>query len=407
MASSKPSLHYGWHIVWSSTVGIFACLGLGRFALGMLLPGMGRALGLDYFQMGMISTLNFTGYLIAVLGCGAVVARIGHRVVITMALLTVGLTMILIGNATSYAMILVLYFLTGIGGGGANVPIMALSSAWFAKSLRGRATGFVVIGSGFAILLAGKLIPWLNGREGAEGWRLGWRVLGGIVLAAALIDWLVLRDSPREKGLRPCGETASAGDGGDWGLPEREIIVRRLAHMGTLYFLFGATYVVYVTFIVTAMIRDRGFSETVAGNFWAWAGTLSLLSGPIFGPMSDRFGRRTALMTVFAIQACGYLLAGLRGAPPQALYASIACFGLTAWSIPSIMAALVGDLVGSRLAAKIFGCITFIFSLGQISAPAVAGMLAQQSGSLYSSFLMIAALAAGGAVLAAFLPRRL
>ncbi|MCA1764697.1 MAG: YbfB/YjiJ family MFS transporter [Desulfobulbaceae bacterium] len=59
--SGNPSrIHYGWHIVWSSTLGIFSCLGLGRFALGMLLPAMGASLGLSYSQMGLISTANFS-----------------------------------------------------------------------------------------------------------------------------------------------------------------------------------------------------------------------------------------------------------------------------------------------------------------------------------------------------------
>ena len=408
MPSPHPPsrIHYGWHIVWSSTLGIFACLGLGRFALGMLLPAMGASLGLDYSRMGLISTFNFTGYLIAVLGCGAVASRIGHRLTITLALLTVGSSMILIGRTHAYATILLLYFLTGIGSGAANVPIMALASSWFTSRRRGRATGFVVIGSGFAILLAGKLIPWLNLKGGTEGWRLGWIVLGGMVLTVALLDYLVLRNSPGEMGLEPCGEKIAAAATTDWHVPEKKISRRNLAHLGAIYFLFGASYVVYVTFIVTSMIRDRGFSESLAGNFWAWVGALSLFSGPIFGTMSDRLGRRTALITVFSIQATGYLLAGLQGLPEIFLYVSIGCFGLTAWSIPSIMAALVGDLAGPRQAAGVFGFITFIFSFGQISAPAVAGVLAEQSGTFASSFLLTAVLAGSGALLAGFLPRK-
>jgi MFS family permease len=70
------------------------------------------------------------------------------------------------------------------------------------------------------------------------------------------------------------------------------------------------------------------------------------------------------------------------------------------------MAALVGDLAGPRQAARVFGFITFIFSLGQISAPAVAGMLAEQSGNFSSSFLLTAVLAGSGALLAGFLPRK-
>ncbi len=49
---------------------IIACLGFGRFALGMLLPSMGTSLSLDYAEMGAVSTGNFLGYLLAVLASG-------------------------------------------------------------------------------------------------------------------------------------------------------------------------------------------------------------------------------------------------------------------------------------------------------------------------------------------------
>jgi|GEM_PF-6412921 len=79
MRETSPSLHYGWHIVWAGTLCIFASLGLGRFALGMLLPAMGGSLRLSYSQMGLVSTMNFVGYLIAVFFCGTLTARFGHR----------------------------------------------------------------------------------------------------------------------------------------------------------------------------------------------------------------------------------------------------------------------------------------------------------------------------------------
>ncbi len=403
-SGNHSGIHYGWHIVWSSTLVIFSCLGLGRFALGMLLPAMGASLGLSYSQMGLISTANFSGYLLAVLGCSLLTARLGHRLVIFLAMLLIGGSMILIGISKVYLIILLLYFLTGIGSGGANVPIMALLSSWFASKSRGRATGFAVIGSGFAILLAGKLIPFLNAKGGEEGWRLGWMTLGAIVLIAGLISFLVQRNSPREMGLQPYGSSAVQKNAP---LPDVETGIDRksVLHLSAIYFLFGATYVVYVTFLVLSLVNDRGFSEMSAGNFWAWVGALSLLSGPIFGTMSDRFGRKAALVTVFSIQSLAYLLAGLQEVPVIFLYASIGCFGITAWAIPSIIAAMAGDLAGPQRAAQVFGFITFIFSLGQISAPAVAGILAEQSGNFSSSFMMTAVLAAGGAILSALLPR--
>jgi MFS family permease len=94
-------------------------------------------------------------------------------------------------------------------------------------------------------------------------------------------------------------------------------------------------------------------------------------------------------MIVFSLQAISYLLIATR-LPGLFLYLSIAFYGLVAWSIPSIMAAAVGDYFGARRAATAFGFVTFIFGLGQVSGPAIAGILAEKAGSFSSSFYMAA-----------------
>ncbi len=70
--------------------------------------------------------------------------------------------MILVSRAKSFEYVLALYFLTGIGSGASNVPVMGLVSHWFASTVRGRAAGFIVIGSGFAIVISGKLYALYN-----------------------------------------------------------------------------------------------------------------------------------------------------------------------------------------------------------------------------------------------------
>ena len=51
-------------------------------------------------------------------------------------------------------------------------------------------------------------------------------------------------------------------------------------------------------------------------------------------------------------------------------------FGLSAWSIPAIMAAACGDALGPRLAPAALGFITLFFGIGQALGPAVAGAIA-------------------------------
>ncbi len=404
--SRTRSFHYAWVIVGTGMLCVFACLGFGRFALGMILPSMASGLGLSYAQLGYVSTGNFVGYLASVLVCAPIAARIGSRRLIFLALLLVGTSMLLLGRAAGFASLLALYTLTGIGSGAANVPVMGLIARWFHSAKRGRAAGFVAIGSGFAIIVSGWLIPFINRLEGADGWRTCWLVLGAAVTAIAFVSVLLLRNRPEEKGAEPFGaDRASAGASQAMAAAAHLAVGSRPVYvLGALYALFGFTYAIYVTFIVTALVRERGVSEGVAGTFWSWVGLLSLLSGPVFGTLSDRLGRRTALVLVFFLQMLAYALAA-GDLPRVSLYLSVAFFGVAAWSIPSIMLAAISDYVGPERALGAFGFITFFFGIGQIAGPSIAGLLAESTGSFSSSFLLAAALAAAAIATCSLLAR--
>ncbi len=155
---------------------------------------------------------------------------------------------------------------------------------------------------------------------------------------------------------------------------------------------------------MTTLVRERGFSETIAGNFWSWVGFLSLFSGPVFGTLSDRLGRKAGLMIVFSLQTLAYLMVAMN-LPPLFLYLSIGFYGLVAWSIPSIMVAAVSEYVGVDKALAAFGFITFIFGLGQIAGPSIAGILAEKAGGFSSSFFMAAAFAGLAIALTSFLKK--
>ncbi|MEO5336086.1 MAG: YbfB/YjiJ family MFS transporter [Magnetospirillum sp. WYHS-4] len=396
----RLSFHYGWAIVAAGTLTVFAAIGLGRFALGMLLPSMGQGLDLSYAEMGFLGTANFLGYLGAVMVAGHVAQRFGARAVVGAGLFLVAGTMILMGAAGGFAAALLLYAATGVGSGFANVPIMGLVSHWFGRGLRGKAAGLMIVGNGLAIVTAGQLVPWINGWGGAAGWRWGWAVLGAIALLAAAAVAATVRNDPGDLDLEPLGgETgAPAPAAGPAGTAPRKAVL----HLGAIYFLFGATYSVYVTFIVTTLVKEQGFPEDTAGAFWAWVGFLSLFSGPVFGTLSDRTSRRTGLIAAFLIQALAYGLAS-GGLPGAAVLLSVSLFGFTAFAVPTIMAAAVGDTLGPARAAKAFGLVTVFFGAGQVAGPAVAGLLAEASGSFAVAYGAAAAAVLSAALLALFL----
>jgi MFS family permease len=395
--------HYGWIIVLTGMFVLFSCLGLGRFSLGMLLPSMGISLKLNYSQMGLIGTGNFVGYMMAVVLAGMLARGIGARWTITAGLVLVGGSMALISQAMGFIEVMSLYVATGIGSGLANVPMMGLVSHWFLKSNRGRAAGVMLSGNGIAIVFTGLLIPWINTIIGAEGWRIGWLTIGVISLFIAIVSGFLLRNEPGEKGLTPLGEavtatTSTAPKQNSRRKPNRWAMV----HLGCIYTLFGATYVVYATFIVTTMVNERGFGENTAGTFWAVVGGLSILSGPLFGWLSDRLGRKVGMIVVYTLFTISYILVAA-DLPSSFLYASIGIFGLAVWSIPTIMSAAVGDYTGPARAVKAFGFITLFFGAGQIAGPALAGFLADMTGTFSMAFWLCAILTASAVVLTYFL----
>lgn len=399
---STNRYHYGWVIVFAGTLTVAACFGLARFTFGMLLPSMRDALGMSYDQMGFLGTVNFAGYLAAVGLTPLLLRRFTPRSLITSGLMLIAACMFAISVSHAYGSILTLYMLVGIGSGLANIPLMVLVSYWFRRDRRGLAAGFIVIGSGFAIIFSGFLIPYLNARFGAQGWRAGWFTIALIVLAIAVIAATLIRNSPEEKGLEPHG-TPGKVDYDPSETKGRFSIIQILAHLGALYFVFGATYVIYGTFIVTTMVEEYGFAEASAGRFWSWIGFFSLFSGVVFGILSDRIGRKGGLMAVFAVQTVAYLLAGSSLAA-KVVYISGALYGVAAFAIPAIMAAAIGDYLGKARAAAGFSMITFCFALGQTVGPAVAGMAANTTGTFAGSYLASGGLTIVAAMLSYFLP---
>ena len=398
----KLPFHYGWLIVIAGTLTLFSCLGLARFAFGMLLPGMREGLGLAYDQMGYLGTGNFIGYLFSVAITPVLLKIFRPRITMSSSLLLIAFSLAGMSQSGSFRQLLVLYTLTGIGSGLANISTMVLIAHWFRREKRGQAAGLMVFGNGVGIIFSGLLIPFFNQAYGNNGWRMSWLLLAGITISISILTVLLVRNDPEVLGLEPIGSKTPFSEA-ELSSPDTANSGRILISLGLLYLAFGATYMVYGTFVVTCMLEDYGFSEVAAGQFWSWVGFFSLFSGMIFGTLSDKIGRRGGLMIVFSVQTLAYLLAG-SGLGTPALLLSVFLYGIAAWAIPAIMTAAVGDYLGIAKAAAGFSLITFFFAGGQTIGPAVAGLMAEHYGSFSPAFLLSAFITAGAVLFALSLP---
>jgi MFS family permease len=419
-AAARRRIHYGIFILGLVVLVVFSALGLARFGYTSILPAMQESLHLSNTQTGLLQSWNLIGYVVTVAFAGVLASRFGPRIVISIALLVVAAGMSLTGLVPTFGAACAGRFLAGVGGAGGNVPAMALLSSWFGTRRRGLAAGVGVGGSSVALIVTGPMIPAILQRNGPDGWRLSWYVLAGLTLAVFVAAALFLRNRPAEKGLRSIGEAGAehgvpvqgqegiqgteeavpsrSGQGAegtvasnaslDWGSVYRSRLLWKLAG---IYFGFGFSYIIYATFFVRYLTGEAGFSRAGAGALWMQVGMVSIVSGFLWGSVSDRWGRRAALLWVFGLQGSAFMLFGC-SQERWGVYLSATLFALTAWSVPALMAALCGDLFGARLAPAALGLITMVFGLGQALGPYLAGVIADATRSFAPAFL-----AAGGA----------
>jgi len=320
----------------------------------------------------------------------------------------VGLGMLLPATSTGLVTASVWRALTGVGSGASNVPAMGLLAAWFASKRRGMATGIGVAGSSLALITVGPLAPGVLEAYGQSGWRVCWLLFGMAAMALAVVACVFLRNRPADLGLRPLGadpkEPIPAPVNGAAGLHWGSVYRSRLVwHIGLVYVANGFSYIIYMTFFVKGLIADGGYTAQQAGRLFMTMGWFSLFCGLLWGSLSDTIGRKHALTIVYLIHTAAFSLFYLWPTPAGFTLSAI-LFGFTAWSIPAIMAATCGDVLGPRLAPAGLGFITLFFGIGQALGPSVAGAIGDAADSLLPSFLLAGGVAFLGALGAVFLP---
>ncbi|MBI2162854.1 MAG: YbfB/YjiJ family MFS transporter [candidate division NC10 bacterium] len=395
-AAIPPRLHYAWVIVGLGHLNVLSALGFARFGYTMILPGMKEGLQLTYAETGWLATGNFVGYLVASLIAGLVASRWPPRGLILIALscLVIGL------GATSlvsgFPSALAARTFTGLASGAVYIPAMALPTLWFAPHRRGLGTGIQTGGSGLGLVLSGLLIPVILRWSGPEGWRHAWLLLAILVGVVWILVLALLRNRPEEIGQLPYGASGAPPPPPAGPARWREVFANPgLWVLGAIYACFGFSYVIYATFFAAYLVKEGGLSPAAAGQLWGLIGVLSIPSGILWGALADRIGKRFGLAIVFGLHAaCFATFALARGT--TGFLSSAILFGLTAWSIPAIMAAAVGDYARTSLAAAALGFITIIFGVGQAIGPPIAGGLADWTRSFSGAFLLASGVALVG-----------
>jgi MFS family permease len=401
----RPRLHYAWVTAALGHLNVLSALGLARFGYTMILPSMKEALRFTYAETGWLATGNFIGYMIGSPLAGLLASRWPLRRLILTALLGLAAGLAATGLVGGFLSAFVLRTLTGLASGLVYIPAMTLATVWFAPQRRGMGAGIQTGGSGMGLVLSGILIPATLERFGPDGWRQAWLLLAVLVAATWILMLAFLRNRPEDVGQSPYGTTASTHRPSTGSPGWREIFTnRRLWGLGGIYACFGFSYVIYATFFAAYLVKEGGLSPATAGKLWGMVGVLSLPSGLLWGSLADRIGKPAGLALVFGIHSVSFATFALARTMP-AFILSASLFGLTAWSIPAIVAAAVADYAPTSLAAAGLGFLTILFGVGQAISPPIAGRIADWHQSFSASFWLCSGVALVGCVAALALRR--
>ena len=368
-------IHYGWVIVGVGVLVKMTGLGFGRFAYPMLLPNMRGSLGFNYAEMGLLSGAIMMGYLLFSLIGGMLATRFGPKRVVIASLLCGALSMFFISRFSGFSPLLFFSFAMGAGAAGSHISITTMPMAWFEEMRLGRALGIVTGGTGLGIIVTGLLLPYLLFSMGKEAWRQCWLLLGLITFSVAVIGWVLLREKPGQITLIP---SSLNGNKPPLLSAERQNGLNIKA-IFIIYFLFGFAYNIYATYFVAHMVEEIRLTEKAAGDIWAIFGWMCTGSGLIWGYISDRLGRREALLWNNGIISFSVLLPLLLHQPFY-LGLSAFLFGTTFLGTVTIIAAAIGDQVAEKR-ASVYGLVTLIHGIGQFLGTTSGGYLKDLTGS--------------------------
>ena len=304
---------------------------------------------------------------------GFLADKFGTRRLLAMALAIVTLGDVFLGLAGSYQQLLFWKVFVGLGTGVSFVAGARYVSDMFAGSRLHLAQGFygasVLLGSGFVIYA----IPLLSA---AFGWRGAFFFTAGFAALAAVI-WIWLNPAVPQK-PHPPARLASM-------LAHPQLWLLGLVQMAS----FGLIVVVGV-WISTYLSRSFHLTAREAGKIGSLVLVLGVLSRPLGGILTPRWGARGTLRIGLALNviAClsfglgsgslthsssGVLLLGIGGGLP---YAGI--FNRAAALFPARAGAAMG--------------LVNMLGIGMIlAAPPLIGHVVDWSGSFQSSFLALGA----------------
>ena len=361
-------------------------LGIGRFAYSLVLPDMRDSLGWSYSAAGFMNTVNAAGYLAGALIAAKLIKRFGLSATVRGGTLACILSLALCAMSGNFIVLSLARLLVGIGAAAGFVGGAALA-ATIAQSRPERANFLLSLfyaGPGLGILSSGLIAPFVLQAFGPGSW---WIVWWAMTILTAMMSLPLMLAPFETRGL--IADAAQA-----------EFAVRPVLVYLTGYFLFGAGYIAYMTFMI-AYVRDAGGGAAAQSAFWCLIGLSAFVTPWLWrGVLAlDRGGVSTAI--ILGVNAIGAGLP-LFGQSPALLAISALVFGVSFFALVGSTTAFVRFNYPPSAWPKGIAAMTIAFGIGQMLGPTAVGAVTDAFGSLSYALNISAALLALGAIASAF-----
>ena len=337
-----------------------------RFAYALMLPAMRADLGLNYSQAGALNTANAIGYLGGALFAARYVSALGNRRLFCTGMVATVIAILGSGLTGDFVAQLGLRTVTGVGGAMVFICGAVLASNIFPDRPRLASSAIAVYfgGAGAGILLSGACVPPLLAIAGDDAWRSAWLAIGIVsALFAAFAIWAA----------RQIDEPSSGARGGAWPIAELRAALAS-------YFLFGAGYIAYMTFVVAWMV-SHGRAALDVSLTWGTLGIATLVAPLAWRVPRARWRAATVLAASGVVLGIGAALPLVSTSRPAMLMSAV-FFGGAMFTAP----AAVTDLVKTSLPKTSWGSavsvFTVVFAIGQAIGPVLTGWLADVTQSL-------------------------
>ncbi len=347
----------------------------------LLLPLIGKELGLSYSQIGLIMTCQYIASAVANVPGGVLVDTVGRKgLLMGISLFWVGFPYLLIGFTHSYPMLLVCIALVGFG-----------NSLWHPTAIPTlgqrypERKGLVLSVHGMGGNVGDAIAPLvLDFALAAFSWRevVVLNVLPGLVVALLMF---ALLGSIQLGAQRAHGEGQSLGE---YMSGLRQLLRNRsLVLLSTGSSFRTMTQSALLTFLPLYLAREMGYSPAWVGACLFMLQAAGFAAAPVAGHMSDRMGRKQILVGSMLTSAVVLVFMGFAGGSPWFIFL-VAVLGFFLYATRPVIQAWMLDMTPKNMGGSSIGVLFGAQALGAALGPWFGGLIADHYGILATFYFL-------------------